>query len=289
MTDSFENRKRILDLVKDNREKLDYPPKIELPDDYFSNCPSCSQVLITNRLDESLYICPICKHHLRMPRLERLKMLFSDYRPMEEDFVYENKIDYPNYEEKLRSEEEKTGFQEALSWGEGLINNHRVIYFVLDPNFIMGSMGHYVGEQISKSMEHAMENKLPLIGISASGGARMQEGIFSLLQMSKTCGALKRFQDQGGLFISMLTDPTTGGVTASYALLGDVNIGEPGALIGFAGPRVIRETIGQNLPEGFQTSESLEKNGFLDLIVSRPDQVEILSRIIDLHTREVRI
>lgn len=290
MRDRFKGRKKLIEIIRAGRGDKSGPARVELPDDYFHSCNDCGQVLVGEALENFNYTCYKCSHHMRMPRLKRLELLFHEnYKLMEPERDNENKLDFPDYEDRLQRDRDATGFQEAVSWGRGKIGNEDLVFFTLDPNFIMGSMGEYVGEEITKAIEYAGQANLPLLGISASGGARMQEGIFSLFQMAKTLGALKRFQSQGGLFISLLTDPTFGGVTASFALLGDINIAEPKALIGFAGPRVIRETIGQELPAGFQSAEFLVEKGFVDIILARNEQAETIEKLINLHTREVSI
>jgi len=194
-----------------------------------------------------------------------------------------NILDFPNYDEKIEKAKKASGENEGVKTGIITIHHIKTALGVLDPLFMLGSMGSVVGEKITRLIEYAAENKLPLIFISASGGARMQEGIFSLMQMAKTSAALKKLDKENQLYISVLTNPTTGGVTASFAMLGDINIGEPGALIGFAGPRVIKQTIGKDLPHGFQTAEFLEEHGMLDLVVKRKDMKDILYKLLKYH------
>ena len=192
-------------------------------------------------------------------------------------------MEFPGYPEKLEDLEEETGLRDAAVAALGSVGMHKAVFVVLDSRFLMGSMGTAVGEKVTRAAEYATKRKLPLIIFSASGGARMQEGIFSLMQMAKTAAAIQRFQSRGGLYISCLTHPTTGGVTASFASLGDIMLAEPGALIGFAGPRVIEQTIGETLPEGFQRSEYLLEHGFLDRIVSRDQWRPVLIQLLGLH------
>lgn len=284
MKDRFESRKRLVGRIRGTRDKDKKKKENKLPDGYFTKCPSCSQVMLTKTMVDSFFVCPSCSYHHTFPAEERLKMLFgSNYKSMEKKPNYKNPIDFPGYEEKLKQTIEKSGSKEAVKWGEAKLGAHSLVYFIMDSSFIMASMGTYVGEQISLAFEYAIKRRLPVLGISASGGARMQEGILSLMQMAKTMGVLDRFDNEKLLYISLLTNPTTGGVSASFALRGDINIGEPGALIGFAGPRVIKETTGKDLPKGFQSSEFLEEKGFIDLVLARDKQRETLETILSLH------
>ncbi|MFI3312682.1 MAG: acetyl-CoA carboxylase carboxyltransferase subunit beta, partial [Eubacteriales bacterium] len=207
------------------------------------------------------------------------------FKEVGEAIVATNPLDFPGYDEKVGNLQVKTGITEAIVTATGRIDNRNVAIAVLDSRFLMGSMGIAVGEKLTRLIELASQNRYPLIIFSASGGARMQEGIFSLMQMAKTSGALAKYGDKGLPYISVLTNPTTGGVTASFASLGDIMLAEPGALIGFAGPRVIEQTIGQKLPEGFQRSEFLEEHGFIDQVVPRKELRRTLSRLLSLHTK----
>lgn len=288
MKDNFSSRKKLLNIIKGNRDTKDKnlrAQKKALPDNYFTKCPSCEKVYFRNNLVDNLFVCPSCGIYLTYPIKERLDMLFDELKPMEKRPKYDNPIDFPNYKQKLKETAEKSGQKEAISWGQAKLDGRDLVYFAMDPSFIMASMGTYVGEQVALAFEYAMKKKLPLVGISASGGARMQEGIMSLMQMSKAMGVIERFRREKLLYISILTHPTTGGVTASFALQGDINIGEPGALIGFAGPRVIKETTGKELPKGFQSSEFLVEKGFLDMVLAREEQRETLKKILALHER----
>lgn len=230
-------------------------------------------------------VCPNCGHHSRLNPIERIAQLVDkgSFEPMFETVLSENPLSFPKYESKLAQEKEKTGRTEAIATGKASISGYACAIGVMDSSFMMGSMGSAVGERITQLIDYAHQEKLPLIILTASGGARMQEGIFSLMQMAKTSIALSQFSRGGGLYISVLTDPTTGGVTASFAMLGDIILAEPGALIGFAGPRVIEQTIRQKLPEGFQTSEFLLANGFVDKIVPRQQLNRTIGQIIKIH------
>lgn len=217
---------------------------------------------------------------------ERINSIIDEntFIEYDKDLLTTNPLDFPDYKEKIDLAVEKSGENEAVITGEGKINGKKTVVCVMDSYFMMGSMGSVVGEKITRAIENAIEKKLPVIIFSASGGARMQEGILSLMQMAKTSAALGRLSEMGLLYISVLTDPTTGGVTASFAMLGDIIIAEPGALIGFAGPRVIEQTIRQKLPEGFQRAEFLLEKGFVDKIVRREDMKEVLGKILAIHS-----
>ncbi len=250
-------------------------------------CPKCGAVTPRHSLSRSLYVCPACGYHHHIGAYFRLSLILDSgsFRELDEGLTSADPLAFPGYGEKLESARQKTGLEEAVVTASGRIDGRRVAVGVLDSRFLMGSMSAAVGEKITRLIEFAQKNRLPLIIFSASGGARMQEGILSLMQMAKTSAALGRFSQRGGLFISVLTDPTTGGVTASFASLGDITLAEPGALIGFAGPRVIEQTIGQKLPEGFQRAEYLEEHGFVDQIVPRQELRGVLSQLLTLHTK----
>lgn len=249
-------------------------------------CPSCGEELLKKQVADGLFVCPLCGHHFSIGAYHRLHMLLDPgtFRELEEK-ISTQCTDFPGYLDKLRSAQQKTGLNEAAVTAAGKIYGQPCVVGVLDSRFLMGSLSTAVGEKLTRAIEYARRKKLPLILFSASGGARMQEGILSLMQMAKTAGALARFGEQGLLYISVLTDPTTGGVTASFASLGDVILAEPGALIGFAGPRVIQQTIGERLPEGFQRAEYLEEHGFVDAVVPRGKLREALGRLLRLHQR----
>ena len=260
-------------------------PKPDVPKGLFGKCKKCGQMVLTEEVRENGYICPKCGGYVRMHAKRRIKMLVDKgtFEPWFEGLEISNPLGDKEYEKKLLEVKEKTKLEEAVITGKALINGSEVALAVMDGRFLMASMGEIVGEKITRTVEKATEENLPLVIVACSGGARMQEGIISLMQMAKTSAALKRHSESGNLYISVLTDPTTGGVTASFAMLGDIIMAEPDALIGFAGPRVIEQTIGQKLPKGFQKSEFLLEHGFIDLIVERQNLKNKLSEIIKLH------
>ena len=250
-------------------------------------CPACGQESDRKQVAQELYVCPRCGHHLALGAYYRLSTMLDpgSFRELNEKFSAADPLEFPGYREKLDAARRKTGLQEAVVTAVGTVDGRRCVVGVMDSRFLMGSMSAAVGEKITLAIEYAAKNKLPLILFTASGGARMQEGILSLMQMAKTSAALARFSEKGLLYIAVLTNPTTGGVTASFASLGDVVLAEPGALIGFAGPRVIQQTIGETLPEGFQRSEYQDRHGFVDAVVPRGRLRETLSRLLRLHER----
>lgn len=250
-------------------------------------CPRCGQDSERKLVAQSLYVCPKCGHHLPLGAYYRLSTILDpgSFRELNGKLSAADPLKFPGYREKLDAARRKTGLQEAVVTAAGTIDGRRCVVGVMDSRFLMGSMSAALGEKVTLAIEYAAKNKLPLILFCASGGARMQEGILSLMQMAKTSAALARFSQKGLLFISVLTDPTTGGVTASFASLGDVILAEPGALIGFAGPRVIQQTIGETLPEGFQRAEYQDGHGFVDAVVPRSRLRETLSRLLRLHER----
>ncbi len=249
-------------------------------------CADCGAMLFRKAVEQSLHVCPECDYHFRISARQRVGQLadpetfeemFSDVEPTDPIKF----VDKKSYRDRLKSEQEKTGNKDAVVCGKGFIKGRPLMMAVMDPTFMMGSMGSVVGEKITRTIEMAEEEKLPLLIVSCSGGARMQESTLSLMQMAKTSAALARYDDAGGLFISLLADPTTGGVTASFAMLGDFIIAEPKALIAFAGPRTIANTIKVELPAGFQRAEFLEEKGFLDFVVHRKDLRSEIARLID--------
>ena len=243
----------------------------EVPEGLLRKCNKCGSAIIAEDVKRGYYICPKCGGYFRVHAYRRIEMIADDgtFEEWDKELVGENPMDYKGYPEKLAAVQEKTNLTEAVVTGKAEINGMETVIGVCDGRFLMSSMGEAVGEKIARAVERATKERLPVILFACSGGARMQEGITSLMQMAKTSAALKRHSDAGLLYISVLTDPTTGGVTASFAMLGDVILAEPKALIGFAGPRVIEQTIGQKLPKGFQRSEFLLEHGFIDRIVER--------------------
>ncbi len=256
--------------------------KIDIPVGKWVKCNKCKEILYKETIRENLNICPNCGNYFRMHINRRLESIIDEgtYKRFELNIETNNPLNLEDYPKKLKTLREKTGLEEAIACGTGKINGEDVVICIMDSGFLMGSMGAVVGEKITYSIEQAIRLKLPIIIFSVSGGARMQEGIISLMQMAKTTAALTKLDEAGLLYISVLTDPTYGGVTASFASLGDIILAEPGAMIGFAGQRVIEQTIGEKLPEGFQTAEFLLEHGFIDKIVRREDMKETLYKLI---------
>ncbi len=257
----------------------------EVPEGLLRKCNKCGAAIIADEVREGNYICPKCQGYFRVHARRRIEMM-ADTDTFEEwdaHLASCNPLDFKGYDEKIKALQEKTGLTEAVVTGKAKIDGQPVALGVCDGRFLMASMGEAVGEKITRAVERATKERLPVLLFACSGGARMQEGMISLMQMAKTSAALKRHSDAGLLYISVLTDPTTGGVTASFAMLGDIILAEPNALIGFAGPRVIEQTIGEKLPKGFQRSEFLLEHGFIDGIVRREEQKEILGRILKMH------
>lgn len=276
----------IVDKIK-KREVLvnNKTSKVDIPIGKWVKCEKCKEILYKDDVRNNLNICTNCGNYFRMHTDRRLKLIVDDgtYERLDIDIDTTNPLGLEDYPHKLKVLREKTKLQEAVACGFGKINNEKVVICVMDSGFLMGSMGAVVGEKITYAIEKAIENKLPLIIFSVSGGARMQEGIISLMQMAKTTAALTKLDEAGLLYISVLTDPTYGGVTASFASLGDIILAEPNAMIGFAGQRVIKQTIGQELPEGFQTAEFLLEHGFIDKIVERKDLKNTIYKLIQYH------
>lgn len=248
-------------------------------------CDECKEILYKDDVRNNFSVCPNCGKHFRLSSRRRIKQIVDEgtFEEFGQGLYTKNPLQFEGYIKKIEALREKTKIEEAVTTGVGKINGQKVVIAVMDGNFLMGSMGSVVGEKITLAIEESIKQKLPLIIFCVSGGARMQEGIVSLMQMAKTSAALAKHDDAGLLYISVLTDPTTGGVTASFAMLGDIIIAEPKALIGFAGPRVIEQTIKQKLPEGFQKSEFLLEHGFIDMIVERKDMKDTLSKLIQMH------
>lgn len=253
----------------------------------FEKCPSCKEILVQKQLWDNLKVCPRCEYHFRLSAHERLSQVVDEgtFKEWDAELSGGDPLSFPGYAEKIKEAREQTGLKEAVVTGYGEIEGEPVALAVMDSHFMMGSMGVAVGEKIARTVERALESRLPLVIFCASGGARMQEGMLSLMQMVKIVALLKEFSRARLLYISVLTDPTTGGVTASFASLGDIILAEPGALISFAGPRVIEQTIGQKLPEGFQRAEFMLEKGFVDLIVPRKQMKSTLAKLLKLHPR----
>ena len=279
MSNVFAQRRQKLLSLKALRGSSPAPAQTE------ETCPACSQAVPRRELVANRYVCPLCGHHYPVGAYYRLSLILDKgtFRELDANLASNDPLDFPDYEIKLDQARRRTGMNEGAVTATGRMGGQRVAVGAIDSRFFMGSMSAALGEKITRLVEFADKYKLPLILFSASGGARMQEGILSLMQMAKTSAALERFSQKGGLYISVFTHPTTGGVTASFASLGDIILSEPGALIGFAGPRVIEQTIGEKLPEGFQTAEYLLEHGFLDAIVPRPQLRTTLLQILKLH------
>ena len=260
---------------------------MDVPKGLYEKCPSCSRTVNMKQNIDNDYICKHCGNHFRMRAIDRIKYIIDEDTFVEKGLGYItlNPLFQDGYEEKLLKYRKATNLDEAYIYGFGQIHGQPCVIGVMDSYFLMGSMGSVVGEKVTKSFEYAIYKKLPIVIFTASGGARMQEGIFSLMQMAKTSAAVAKHSNMGLLYVSVLTHPTTGGVTASFATLGDIILAEPKALIGFAGPRVIEQTIKQTLPDGFQTAEFLEEKGFIDKVVHRKDLKHTLAKLMALHRR----
>jgi acetyl-CoA carboxylase carboxyl transferase subunit beta len=262
-------------------------PRKDMPAGLWMRCPRCEHMLYKKAVESNLNVCPECNHHFRIGTATRIEYLADEgsFQEVLGDLTTSDPLSFKyrgtTYKQRLKDDEKKSGAREAMRIGKAFIKGRGVILGVMEPSFLMGSMGLVVGEKFCVAVEKAMEESLPLVVVCCSGGARMHEGVVSLGQMAKTSAVLAKYDQAGGLFISVLTDPTTGGVTASFAMLGDVIVGEPGALIGFAGPRTIAETIKVELEEGFQTAEFMLEHGFMDMIVHRKDLRSEIARIID--------
>ncbi len=261
--------------------------KKEAPDGLWTLCPNCKYTCTNTELRQNLSVCPQCQHHHRIGSAEYFDFLF-DNQEFVELFAEVRSVDFlgfndlKSYKKRLDEAYSKTGLNDSISTAQGKVDGHELVICCMDFNFIGGSLGSVMGEKIARAADHCLQNRIPLMIISKSGGARMMESAFSLMQLPKTIGKLSRLAVAGIPYISLCTDPTYGGTTASFAMVGDINIGEPGAMIGFAGPRVIRETIKRDLPEGFQTSEFVLEHGFLDMIVSRKDLKARIATLLGL-------
>lgn len=271
--------------ASEEKEEAVYEGQPNIPQGLWRKCNKCGRPIYTEDVKNNFYICPKCDGYFRVHAYRRIEMTIDSgsFEEWDREMEFVNPLNFPGYEKKVQAVREKTNLNEAVVTGRGTIHGQKTVIAVCDSRFIMSSMSHNVGEKIARAVERATALRLPVIIFACSGGARMQEGLVSLMQMEKTSAAIKRHSDAGLLYISVLTEPTTGGVTASFAMLGDINIAEPKALIGFAGQRVIEQTIRQKLPEGFQRAEFQLEHGFVDLIVERPEMKDTLSSILRIH------
>ncbi|MFW6238305.1 MAG: acetyl-CoA carboxylase, carboxyltransferase subunit beta [Halanaerobiales bacterium] len=278
-------KSKYVTVKKGEEESEKEKQKREENDRLWTKCPECKEIIFNKKLVENLMVCPKCDYHMRLTARDRLHITVDEdsFCEFAEDIQTVDALDFPGYDDKLEKYQVKTGLEEAVVVGEAAIKGFDIVIAVMDFHFMGGSMGSVVGEKITCAIEKAIEKEKPLIIFSTAGGARMQEGMLSLMQMAKTSAAVKRLNQAGLLFISVMTDPTSGGVTASFASLGDIIIAEPGALIAFAGPRVIKQTINEELPEGFQRAEFLQEHGMIDMVVERNSLKEELSKILKIH------
>lgn len=273
----------------EERDKADKTEKndsaVKVPANIVFKCPRCLNMIMTDELEKNLKVCPECGYHARLTASERIRLIADkeSFREFDADMKSKNPIDFPDYEAKQQKLRESTGLKDAAVTGECTVRGEKCVIGVMDSRYMMASMGSVVGEKITRAFEYATEHKLPVILFTASGGARMQEGIVALMQMAKTSGAVARHSDAGLLYITVLTDPTTGGVSASFASLGDIIIAEPKVLVGFAGRRVIEGTIKQRLPDDFQSAEFMLEHGFADMIVERKSMRRTIAHILKLH------
>lgn len=287
--DIFQKKRKYATIPSERTGQNDAPegvdrPRREIPEGLMNKCSKCGTIQYSKELEKNLKVCPSCGYHMRLNAMERIKMTLDEgFIEYDSDMVSVDPLEFPGYKSKLEQQTMKSGLKDAVVTGEGSIDGHPVVVCVMSFDFFSGSMGSVVGEKITRAIEKATEKNLPLIIFSTSGGARMQESILSLMQMAKTSSALARLDEQGGLFISVITDPTTGGVSASFAMLGDINIAEPGAIFGFAGRIVIEQTIRQKLPDDFQTAEFNLQHGQLDMVVNRKDLRTTLAKLLDMH------
>ena len=274
--------KKRIEYDNDENEDKKNEHRSDIPVGKWVKCSKCKEILYKYDLHKNYSVCPNCGNHFRLSSRRRIDQIIDEgtFQEFDLQIKTDNPLEMDDYIKKLDTLKEKTGLDEAVKCGIGNINDEKVIICVMDSNFLMGSMGKVVGEKITYSIEKSIELSLPVIIFCASGGARMQEGIVSLMQMAKTSAAIQKLNKAGLLYISVLTDPTYGGVTASFASLGDIILAEPNAMIGFAGPRVIKQTIGEDLPEGFQTAEFLLEHGFVDKVVERKDMKDTLYKLL---------
>ena len=282
----------IRDLFTINRKKnngiiIDQSREKAFPEGIVTKCPQCKKIHVTKEIENNLKVCPKCQYHFKMTAYERMHCFLDEgsFESLDDHLKTSNPLGFPAYIEKVQMDIAKTGLNEAVLTGVGLLKGQRVAIAIMDSHFRMGSMGSVVGEKITRAIEKATELRIPFIIFTASGGARMQEGVLSLMQMAKTSVALKRHSNEGLLYISIMTHPTTGGVSASFASIGDLNIAEPQSLIGFAGRRVIEQTVREKLPDDFQTAEFLLEHGQLDAIINRKEMRDKIATIVKLHVQ----
>lgn len=281
LKDIFQKKKKYATIPSEKTKR-------DIPEGLMNKCGKCGKIQTSIELEKNLKVCTSCGHHFILNAYERIQMVLDDGRLFEYDseMTAEDPLGFPGYTDKLAAAVEKTGFKEAIITGEGTIGGFPVVIGAMTFDFFGGSMGGVVGEKIVRAVEAAIQKKYPLVLFSTSGGARMQESLLSLMQMAKTSAALSKLSEKGGLYISVLTDPTYGGVSASFAMLGDIIMAEPGANIGFAGKRVIEQTIRQKLPENFQTSEFNLEHGHIDLVVHRKELRSTLTKLLDMHSQK---
>ncbi len=273
-----------------DEQKQEPKKQVEIPDNLLFKCPRCMNTIMMDEFEKNLKVCPYCNYHAKISASQRISLIADkdSFIEFDKNMQSKNPIDFPGYDIKQGELRESTGLNDAIVTGECTIRRVNCVLAVMDARYMMASMGSVVGEKLTRAFENATEKKLPIIVFAASGGARMQEGIVSLMQMAKTSGAAARHSDAGLLYITVMTDPTTGGVTASFASLGDIIIAEPKVLIGFAGRRVIEGTIKQRLPEDFQSAEFMLENGFVDMIVERKVMRRTLAHLLKLHEKDVK-
>ncbi|SHN05940.1 acetyl-CoA carboxylase, carboxyltransferase subunit beta [Gracilibacillus kekensis] len=278
LKDLFGKKKKYASIPGENAKR-------DIPEGLMQKCGGCQKIFYQKELQKNLNVCPECGHHHQISAYDRINCLFDEgsFQEWDKDLLSQNPLNFPQYEEKIEKDREKTGLNEAVVTGEGKIHDIRTAIAIMDARFRMGSMGSVVGEKITRAIEQARIEKMPIIIFTASGGARMQEGVLSLMQMAKTSIAIQRLHAENGLFISVMTNPTTGGVSASFASIGDYNFAEPGALIGFAGRRIIEQTIREKLPKDFQTAEFQLKHGQVDKVIERQEMRDTLGMILDIH------